>query len=138
MNCTSRYSTVSIQLKILLFSFAESTHLIKISAVLAIKILAVAVCFMCIIGNFPSTYLFALTNLFSFGSEFLFKFLFSSAAIFFVFINFSFFRTSLVLALVLVNKLLIFSVLVHKNNTGADWQAVTVIKPKYHTLSLPM
>jgi len=69
MYCYS--STVSIQLKILLFSFAELTNLIKFSADLALKILALAVRFVCIIGNFLSTYLFVPTTLFSFGCEFL-------------------------------------------------------------------
>jgi len=66
------YSTVSIQLKIILFSFAELTHLIKFSTDLALKIPALAVRFVRIIGNLPSTYLYVPTTLFSFAYEFSF------------------------------------------------------------------
>jgi len=44
----------------------------KISADLALKILALAERFVRIIDNFPSTYLFAPTTVFSFGFEFSF------------------------------------------------------------------
>jgi len=46
--------------------------LIKILHILVLKILALAVCFVHTVDNFPSTYLFAPTILFSFGFEFSF------------------------------------------------------------------
>jgi len=65
------YSTDSIQLKIIVL-LRRIDKFDKISADVALKMLALAVHFVHIIYNFPSIYLFAPTTLFSFGFEFSF------------------------------------------------------------------
>jgi len=57
------YSTVSIQLDIIV-QLRRIDKLYRISADLALKSLALAVCFVRIIGNFPFTFIFAPTALF--------------------------------------------------------------------------